>query len=352
MEKGPLMTRTSRILLAAACALAPAPSARSQTPPGQTQPSETAPAPATRQDTYRLRTGYAPGHWVFTQALESRSDITVDGAPRPGQEVDQTMVLDVRVAEAAEGPGRTVALSFRGIRQRVRVGKHEMTFDSEGPAEKNSERLAGILRPMLNARIVIRLDAEGKVAEVSGLDAMWEKITERNKSLAPLLTEMRKSLGDAMVRNLLVRANVLMPGKEVAVGDSWQAATELPIPMVGPVQAEYRCTLAKVDPSAAGEAVIGFEGRVQRDEPAPDVPVGSAKVKVMELEVSQSGQMRLALQPGMVTAQSLAQESSMTMSVTDQFGQLREVAVEQDAKIDLRVEPASGPPGGEAAGAR
>lgn len=138
------------------------------------------------------------------------------------------------VIKSEEGV-KTVSVSYKSIRLHVQSPGFEMTIDSDKPAEKytGTDIVERIINSMtrLATRIVgkkftLKINEEGKVLEVSGVDEMIDSMTDssgldqdiKNEVIASLKGQFNKGI----IKEQFSQAFTIFPNKEVKVGDSWE----------------------------------------------------------------------------------------------------------------------------------
>ncbi|KKL41718.1 hypothetical protein LCGC14_2367510, partial [marine sediment metagenome] len=204
-----------------------------------------------------------PGRYLMTMKMNMNQDITVDGAVQPRQRMLQEMTMLLVVGRPDAEGLRTIDMSYERMQQTTTMGEMKVSFDSNLPVGKQDLRLATALAPMLKVKIRVVLDAAGKVVKVSGIDKLWDDLVKSNPAMAPMAEQMKKQMGNLLVKQLIAKGQELLPAAGVRVGESWETSGKMTIPFVGPVNVVQQCKLKSVAKTKAGRiAYIDYKGRM------------------------------------------------------------------------------------------
>lgn len=141
-------------------------------------------------------------------------------------------------------------------------------FDTDDPENENaSPDHRAAFDAILNMPLRISLDAQGVATAIEGAEAIRQKLLllgEQNfiaKSLADEDFADRPAMA-----TFGETAGVLLPNREVKVGETWKKTQHSLYPHVGKVILSYECTLERIEESSDGPvAIIRFQGTVAKD---------------------------------------------------------------------------------------
>ncbi len=117
-----------------------------------------------------------------------------------------------------------------------------LTDDGKDPVKMMNT----IFSAIKGQKFVMKVDAEGKVQEVTGFEDMANTIVdslatdEDNK--AELKQKFSQQFNGEQMKSQFERAWYIFPNKEVKVGDSWDKNTEVPGEMGGSYKSTYKVT--------------------------------------------------------------------------------------------------------------
>lgn len=133
-----------------------------------------------------------------------------------------------------EQASRTIATSIDRFKMKTSVAGFNIEIDSDKPLSSSGDdeisKSLGQVNKLFAAfkgqRFNVKVDAEGKILEVSGTEEMAKKLMD-SLDLPPAekekaLQEFSKTLGDEQIKSSLERFWYIFPNKQVKVGDSWQ----------------------------------------------------------------------------------------------------------------------------------
>ena len=204
--------------------------------------------------------------YSFVEETSMSMTMAMGGAEMAMQsEISQKMHYDV----AAHESGKEVAMAFDAMKMTMKMnGQEMMAMDSE---EGGGGPMAETLKPLLNLKASIIYDAKGQVLEVKGLEDL-----EGMDQLG-----MGKEELDQMAR----QASMLLPGKDVAPGDTWSAELSMPLGELSKTPATMVFE-AKFDGMTEKEgrklAKISLSGSIKAPaagEEAPPVVMKSKKIE-------------------------------------------------------------------------
>lgn len=199
-------------------------------------------------------------------------------------------------------------------------GPAAMSYDSTltgEAAKRNDSRLAKIFEPMLGAKLGMKLEPTGRVAALSGVDAMLADAFDGLGTAQPGdPTAMLKEMFTEDSMRKLVELNVF-PTDAIEAGHAWNRTVEQKLPMFGSLKISLDNTFTGVEEHAGSRcAKISVAGTMSL-EPSADQAVP------MELSIESptiSGVMYFALENGRLVEMLMDTTMDMHMSAGGESG--------------------------------
>ncbi|MFW6132965.1 MAG: DUF6263 family protein [Planctomycetota bacterium] len=286
----------------------------------------------------------APGSYVVV--TETQMSQKFHGGPADGKSMDTQMTMHMRldVGEADASGRRDMTVTFERIRQQLVVEGRTTAYDSAKPDE-GDEQLARVLGALAGASLRMTVDADGKLVDAEGLDALWDRLAEKHTRLSGVIGQMKAQLGDEAIGQMVVRQNRMMPDEPVGTGDTWTGTMTLKLPMIGEQNYRYRGRVTDIDHKAGRAlATIAFEGVISSNEDgAVALPGAPTRVELLGMEMTQSGTMLYDAQVDMATAVDMTQKGTVRMRITLPDGEPVEMTVEQEASTKMTAHRAVEP---------
>jgi len=153
-------------------------------------------------------------------------------------------------------------------------------YDTDEPDyEEASPMHKDTFGPILNMSVKITVDADGAATAVEGGEPIRRKLRDMGEQ-----NFVAKSLADDDFSDAQLMAGfgetlfVLLPRREVKVGESWKKTQNYPFPQVGRAILNYNCRLDRLDRADGSEvAIVAFDGTMTKDrdeKPAKDQRLG------------------------------------------------------------------------------
>jgi len=186
----------------------------------------------------------------------------------------QTYEMLYRVSDAEPNGNTTIEITFDRFKQAIDMNETKMEFDSKDPDRDKDNPLAkplsSVFKSLIGCKYTVRLDKDGRVAEVKGLDEIWNTLGE-GKTPQAVRDEMRKMFGDKQLNKMMSDfMGKDLPPHPVAIGESWTLDERLDVPMFGGVQTKTTCTLVAVEERKGKRcAKIGVVGTMKSTETQP-----------------------------------------------------------------------------------
>lgn len=266
-----------------------------------------------------LKVKYVPGTYLVT--IKSKMRMTnneMASSQGISQDIESVYIAETTVDEPDPNKHQKMHITYKRIKTSINSGFVQMSFDSAYP-DQQTPPFASAYKVMLDKTIHVTLDAEGNVIKVTGMEKMWDELVRANPAMSGMVNNLKEQLGNKMVEQMFGQARKMFPGEPVAKGESWTVDIDTPIPMMGPVKSNQKCTLKAIESTAAGKvAVIDFTGKMRSDgsTTAPGArPTSSLPMKFTKMNTDQSGTMRVHLDNTIHTDSKVKIAADMVMSV-------------------------------------
>ena len=179
--------------------------------------------------------------------------ISVDAAGAK-QEITNLMGLGwSQEVQAVDDQGAaTVKLTYTTVKFKMAAGPMVMEYDSE--KGQGPPAMMAFLGAIVNQGFTFKVNPNGKVSNVTGVDEMFKKMAEKMPEAQrdQMLAQMKGQLGEKMIENMYE----YYPDKAIDNGDSWTRTQKLPAPLAANVTTKY--TLLD---HGGGKATLAVDGR-------------------------------------------------------------------------------------------
>jgi len=263
---------------------------------------------------------YPPGKYEMVQSQDMNTKGTVRvGKRKQAQNSNQKMTqwAEINVTPDADGKS-TMIMEFKRIRQETKGGPMSGVLDTADPGSLAGNPAARVFTAMTGARIAMKCDANGKVTDVSGMNDMWDRIGREDPQFRPMVAQLKKTLGDKNMGDLINKSQEYLPKGPVGLGAIWYTQFNMPVPIVGDMGCEAKCKLINLKKSAAGQiATIEMRAKLtSKGSQTTELGPGSLKVNSMNMTIK--GQMELNVDTGLMSKQSTTIDGTMSATVQSQ----------------------------------
>lgn len=285
-----------------------------------------------------LKQRYPSGSYLMTTTMNGSQSVSMEGQPQPEQQIAQRFVVIMDVGEPDAAGLRTMQMVFSQVKQDITMGPQTLSYDSQGPADKQDPNLARALGSMTKAKISVKIGPDDKVAGASGMDEMWDDWAKATPEMAAFARQMKSQMGDAAIADMVSKASQTLPADPVGPGDEWEPTATFKMPMIGELQVKQHCKLLDIEKTPAGNvAVIQYEGTAQSSKETTS-DVGGTAMKVLSVVFKQAGKMRFNVDTGMAESQVMDQDGTMAMAMPGpQEGQEVKVNSQQKMKLETTI---------------
>ncbi len=280
-----------------------------------------------------------PGTYRVTVDTETRQSF--QGGPMDGQSQDVEMMMEMRVecGEVDADGEQTTLLTFERVRQEIEHAHGVMTYDSDA-TEGNAPILAKSLGALVGTKFRVVTDADGKVVEAEGLDAMWDEMARRMPDAAPMFEQMKAMLGDEAMSQMVSQQAKMLPGEPVGVGDTYADTMEFSVPMAGALTFAYDAEVLSIEEQDGHEMVeIAFDGTMSSEGGELPVTAGVA-TELQGMEFRQKGTMLFDATLGLFATVETSQEGEIHVTIDPPEQEAVEMVIDQktDTKVTSRRE--------------
>ena len=177
-------------------------------------------------------------HWQFKAGDVLRYRMTMETTTElsimPDKEMTSSMAMVMRenVTEVAADGTASIALTYEALRVDLDMGT-AMSFDSTlkgDEAKANDPMLAKALAPILETKILMKMNSSGLVTEFSGAKELIAKVMEGVGPDGNGMAVQRMFSEDSIRK--MAEVNVF-PDKALNVGDTWKRSFEQAAPPIG-----------------------------------------------------------------------------------------------------------------------
>ncbi len=187
---------------------------------------------------------YEPGkHYYTTQSTNMLMDMG------PGMQMNNLMVMSMKGSSKAHEKGVEVAINYEGMSMKVKMGENVVAqYDSA--KEDNNAELAAQLDPMLDTKFSAIFSKDGKYIGAEGLDK--------------LKLDPKTGITKETLESMMKQGSIMLPNREIKVGESWQAEIKVPMQGVGKMEMSFDeklVSIAKMD--GRDVARIEFTGKIK-----------------------------------------------------------------------------------------
>lgn len=148
-----------------------------------------------------------------------------------------------------DGTTKTISTTFDRFKMTMGVAGMNIEVDTDKPInsiggqENPIAKVNAILGAVKGKKFSMKVDAEGKVLDVTGLQNMATSIVDsmglNEAERAQMIQKFSQQFNDKSIKEQFERVLYIFPNKEVKVGDSWTKTTTPSGPMGGKYTSTY-----------------------------------------------------------------------------------------------------------------
>jgi hypothetical protein len=265
------------------------------------------------QEKVSLKIAPKAGVYINSVQTDLENKTTVDGAEQPGQTMSMLMEMKMTIKEPDASGVRDIVAQYTRIKQSMKAGAMTMSYDSDAKDNAGNE-MDAMFRPLLDAPLNIKMDRDGKITEVKGLNEMWDKLAKSSTMMGPMVASMKQMINNESMATDMDLGRSLLPANPVAQGDTYTAKPELVLPFVGKIQGDLEGKVVSLKQAAAGpEAELAIKLTMNQKTPMTTT-MGAAKLVLNEVKVVQDGTVKYDPALGNIASQDFKQQMEMKMS--------------------------------------
>lgn len=193
-----------------------------------------------------------------------------------GQEINMDMTVYYSMdVEEDNGTTKTITSTIDRFKMKMGALGFNLDIDTDKPMPsmgltdegKDPMKMMNTLFGAIKGqKFTMKVDAEGKVQEVTGFEDMATRIVDslgiEESEKAQMKQEFSKQFNGEQMKSQFERAWYIFPNKEVKVGDSWDKNTEVPGEMGGAYHSTYKVTDIEGDMVTLAESTtIASQGK-------------------------------------------------------------------------------------------
>lgn len=255
----------------------------------------------------RFQPGWEEGDsFAYKQSSENKINTLVMGQT---QEVlqKQVMITDFEVKKVDPGKyhlGNTIS------RMQIKNISPQMTIDYDSDKPKEGDPFTEMYNHMVGEEMEMTLSKSGEVLEISGLDAIFDKMMEGlNFAGADAMKEsLKEQFGEETMKSNFNQFAVYFPDRPVKPGDSWSNRDTIKSGMTMYLDLTY--TLREVK---GEELLIDLAGDITTD-PDKEMDMGTMAVRY-DLKGKQSGVLRVDALTGLLRSSEIDQDLKGSMKI-------------------------------------
>jgi hypothetical protein len=154
------------------------------------------------------------------------------------QTQSQTFVFSWTPKERDEVGNWILTQRIEAVKMNIDIGGQHIDYDSTKAGDAQNP-LGDFFKRLVSSSFAVRLDKNGKVRQVEGVDELFKKSSRTDPQMSALLKEIR---GDDDISRSVESLLTALPETPVRVGDTWTRKTELNMGPIGKYDTAYRYT--------------------------------------------------------------------------------------------------------------
>ncbi len=263
-------------------------------------------APAAGSEKVKLKFALPPGVYTMTQGDTVTTEMVIDGQPQKSSGQSE-MIWKLTVGAANDKDEKKVVARVVKV---VEIKDGQVIFDSTDPAKQNADK-AFAYKPLMETDVIMTLDTDDAVIEVSGLNKLWDSLSPKagNVEQKSTLASLRIELNDKAIEQSFRRLEAVYPTKALAPGETWKAGLRVDMPYIGEIKCRYDCTLKEVKVAQAGgkAAVIAVQGKYELASPK-ETTVEGTPLTITKLVVQEKSTVTVNVATGLAVSDEKAME--------------------------------------------
>ena len=251
--------------------------------------------------------------------------------------ISQTMGMGYKfeVQEVGSDGIAACKVTYTSVQMTMAMGGTKVEYDSAKPSA-NPPAAVKPMAALLGQSFTLRVSPTGRVTEVRGIEALYEKVIKEaevpDESLRPMMEQQfKEQFGAEAIKESMEQAiGAYFPESAVDIGDTWsrQTAVTRPYPMTW----ASTCTLKD---RKNGIAIIDVTGKITSNPAAKPMQMGTMSMSY-ELTGERKGQIEIEEASGWTVGARFTQQISGTIKATGTPG--GDLSIPMAGKINIRIE--------------
>lgn len=266
-----------------------------------------------------LKIKYPPGKFEMVGDQKMKIDMTMKpkgGEPRDqamDQRMQQWMGLDVSGPDAQGNT--TMTMRFKRFRQEMKGGPINMVLDTNDKAALAANPAGQVFAAMLETELTMRMDRDGNVLEVKGMDEMWDRIALGNPQMAQMAAQLKQQFGGKTMAKMHTQAMQMAPKEPVGVGAVWYSDMKMPMPVLGEMTVDTKYKLISANKTDAGTIAVFTVHAIMTTDTAKTTKIGPASMEFKAIDMDMAGKVKVNVDTGLMLEQTMDMSGSFEMTV-------------------------------------
>ncbi len=226
--------------------------------------------------TYTLKLKYPPGTYLLKSFLHNSN--IMGPAEGEGQKLNMDMFVDFKMTcgEALPDGSKDVKLVYLNIKYDANGVLGDESYDSKLDEDKSSP-LGRFFGPMIGAELAVKLDANGQLTALSGMNEIFDKIARENPGEVGRINQFKKQFGEDYIRAVFAYCANYLPSKPVHINEPFEISSAVPVPPMGALPVKLKGLRYQADKTPDGTILtVDYDGENWSVPPSQRASSGSA----------------------------------------------------------------------------
>ena len=265
-----------------------------------------------------LKIKYPPGKFEMVGDLKMKIDMKVK--PKGGEPKDQPMDyrmqqwVDLDVSRPDAQGNTTMTMRFKRLRREIRGGPIQKVLDTNNKAALAADPAGQVFAAMLESKLTMRMDRDGNVLEVKGMDEMWDRVALGNARMAQMAAKLKQQLGGKAVARMFTLTMQMAPKEPVGIGDVWYSDVKMPVPMVGEMDIKTKYKLISLGKTDAGTIAVFGTHAIMTTENGRTTKIGPGSMTLKAMDIDMTGQVKVNVDTGLMLEQIMDVSGGLEMT--------------------------------------
>lgn len=224
--------------------------------------------PAQAADTVEIKQQWLAGKRYYESIqTDQQSSFELEGK-KMEQSTSMTIELTMTVSPHQEGQPKRMTIRYERMAMEIGINGQKMGFDSANPgASGDPLNLSKTIGATVGQELKVVFNDKDEIDSVENYD---EFVKNFGAAATPGFDPAKMFSKDSLTEMMKQGALRAMPGKPVAIGDSWDFSNQIDMPQLGKVAVKGNYTLKSVgDHNGVRCAEIQMDGKISMDLAAP-----------------------------------------------------------------------------------